>query len=73
MKMLTISKDVPVEELVESYTCVVRFLTDEGLPCVVCGEPFWGSLGDLARQKGWKETDVDRLVERLRIRIGKSR
>ena len=61
--MAAITKDTPVEDLVHAYPKVVSFLIQHDLPCVICGEPFWGTLGDLARQKGWPEDRIDALVE----------
>jgi hypothetical protein len=63
--MKAVTRESPVEELVEANPEVVRFLIDEGLPCVVCGEPFWGTVEELARQKGWDDEQIDRLVEKL--------
>ncbi len=67
--MESLSKDTLTEELVETDTRVVRFLINEGLPCVICGQPYWGSLGQLAREKGWSEERIDLLVEKLRAEM----
>lgn len=64
--MKTVSRESSVEDLVKANPEVVRFLILEGLPCVVCGEPFWGSLEELARQKGWDDAQIDRLVGKMR-------
>ena len=60
-----IARDANVEELVNAYQGLVGLLIQEGLPCVICGEPFWGSLEDLALQKGWDDDRIDKLVDRL--------
>ncbi len=62
----TITKDMAIEELVKACPKAVGLLIEEGLPCVVCGEPFWGTVAELAGQKGWTEPQIDRLVEKLR-------
>jgi hypothetical protein len=62
----TVTKESLVEELVKANPEVVRFLIFEGLPCVICGEPFWGSLEELARQKGWDDAQIDQLIEKMR-------
>ncbi|MCP4685962.1 MAG: DUF1858 domain-containing protein [bacterium] len=64
--MKTVSRDSLVEDLVKANPEVVRFLIIEGLPCVICGEPFWGSLGELASQKGWDDARIDRLIDKMR-------
>jgi hypothetical protein len=46
-----IQADQPVEDFVESHPALVGFLVHQGLPCIVCGEPFWGTLADLARSR----------------------
>ncbi|MDX9859166.1 MAG: DUF1858 domain-containing protein [candidate division Zixibacteria bacterium] len=59
----TIDADRPIDHLVREYPGLVKFLIDHNLPCVVCGEPFWGSLRELAHQKGMDDQQVQRLVE----------
>ena len=61
-----ITRESSVEDLVKANPETVRFLIVEGLPCVVCGEPFWGTLEELARQKGWDDARIDELVEKMR-------
>lgn len=46
-----ITLDSSVEKLVEEYPKAVGWLVERGVICVVCGEPFWGTLGELIRQK----------------------
>jgi hypothetical protein len=41
-----------VEELVEEYPEAIDFLMGRGVVCIQCGEPYWGSLGELMAQKG---------------------
>jgi len=57
-----ITADAKIDELVEQFPDTVRFLIARNLPCVVCGEPFWGSLADLCRQKGWTDEQIEALV-----------
>ena len=57
-----ITPDVKVDELVERYPDTVKFLMRHNLPCVVCGEPFWGSLRELCRQKKWTDEQIEELV-----------
>lgn len=63
---LTVTKDTPVEDILEAWPGVVKFLINEGLPCLVCGEPFWGTIGELARSKDWPEDKIDGLIEKMR-------
>ncbi|HVP06560.1 MAG TPA: hypothetical protein VMS71_01870 [Candidatus Acidoferrum sp.] len=57
-----ITGEMTIEDLLKAYPDTVGFLLERGLPCVVCGEPVWGTLADLARQKGWDEVGIRRLV-----------
>ena len=62
---MSIKKDVLIEDLVHDYPGAVRFLIDNNLPCVVCGEPFWGTLEELARQEKWDDDKIDALVDKF--------
>lgn len=57
-----ISRDIPIDELVQARPDAVGILINHGLPCVVCGEPFWCTLAELARQHGWDDEKIDALV-----------
>jgi hypothetical protein len=46
-----ISAETPVEELVVRYPDAIGFLIEHGIVCLVCGEAFWGTLGELMAQK----------------------
>lgn len=59
---MTITRDTQIEELIKAYPDAVGFLIRHGLPCVVCGEPFWGTIAALAEQKGWNSGRIDDLV-----------
>jgi len=58
-----VTAESKVDELVETYPDTVKFLMAHGLPCVVCGEPFWGTLGELCRQKKWTDEQIAALVK----------
>jgi len=57
-----IQADIKIDDLIGRYPDAVGFLIKKGLPCVVCGEPFWGTLAELARQKGFNEEQINALV-----------
>jgi hypothetical protein len=60
---VSITKDLAIEELIKACPQAVGLLIEEGLPCVVCGEPFWGTLDELARQKHWDDSKIEKLIE----------
>jgi hypothetical protein len=41
-----------VEDLIEQHPRSVGYLMDRGVVCMKCGEPVWGTLGELIRAKG---------------------
>ena len=57
-----IKADIKIDDLIKRYPDAVGFLIKKGLPCVVCGEPFWGTLADLAGQKGFTTEQIEALV-----------
>jgi len=59
-----------VEELVERYPDLAAFLLQRGIVCIQCGEPVWGTIGDLLRAKG---QDVNSVVAELNARFAKPR
>ncbi len=61
--MSEITVATPVEMLVTAHPAAIGFLAERGVLCVVCGEPFWGTLGELMAQKG---LDADQSQEMVR-------
>lgn len=62
---MPITKDIQIEDLVEKIPTSVSFLRKKGIVCVVCGEPAWGSLNDLAKQKGFSDETIEQIVTEL--------
>ena len=50
------------KEILEENPGLSQIFVQYGLPCLVCGEPFWGTIEQLARQHG---VDVKDLVNKL--------
>lgn len=61
--MTDIDPDRPIDELISEHPDLVKYLIQQGLPCVVCGEPFWGTLRELATGRGWEDRQVDELCK----------
>ena len=66
-----IGKDVLIEDLVNSVPGAVTYLMDQGIRCIACGEPIWGTLESAAHEKGYSEEEIDRFVRDL-SRIGRT-
>ena len=62
---MEITKDITIEELIESVPASVEYLMKEGIRCIVCGEPIWGTLEEAAEEKGFKAEDIERFVKDL--------
>lgn len=63
--MLPITKDIQIEDLIVQLPQSVSYLREKGIVCVVCGEPVWGSLNDLAIQKGLSNDSVELIIREL--------
>lgn len=62
---MEINKDTSIEELVERIPEAVQYLMKEGIKCIACGEPIWGTLEEAAREKGFGDEEIERFVEEL--------
>ncbi len=60
-----VTKDIYVEDLIEDYPESVEYLMKEGIRCLVCGEPIWGTLESAAKEKGFNDDDIIRFVNDL--------
>lgn len=47
-----------IEQLIEKYPGIDRYLRKWDIICVLCGEPVWASLGDLIKEKGPDENKI---------------
>lgn len=61
-KIMKITKDIRIDELIELNPKTVGFLSQKGIQCIACGEPVWGTLEELAKQKGLSENEIEELV-----------
>lgn len=67
--MDTITKNIPIEELINKYPLSVNYLMKKGIKCIVCGEPIWGTLEDATKEKGFNDHDVNKIVDELNEQI----
>ncbi len=59
---MNVGPDSSVEDLLERFPFLTRVFVRFNLPCLVCGEPFWGTIRELAEKHG---TDLEALVDAL--------
>jgi hybrid cluster-associated redox disulfide protein len=43
-----ISKETLIEDLVREYPETIKVFTKHKMPCIICGEPLWGSVEENA-------------------------
>ncbi len=62
----SINASMQVEELLERYPAATRFLLQRGVPCLVCGEPVWGTRGDVLASHNKQAAEIEVIVQELR-------
>ena len=48
---MNIHADTVIEDLVREHPVAVRILREFDIVCIRCGEPYWGTLAELAASK----------------------
>lgn len=66
---MTVDKETQVEELVEAHPEVAGWMTRRGMRCVVCGEPFWGTLEELASDSNLEEKELEKFLVDLNAKL----
>ena len=61
-----IEPQILIEDLVDNYPFSVRYLMQNGIRCIMCGEPIWGTLEEAAKEKGFDEPDIERFVSEMK-------
>jgi hybrid cluster-associated redox disulfide protein len=62
---MEITKDTKIEELLNDDPALSKIFIELGLPCLVCGEAFWGTIEELAHQNN---VAVDKVIRELNKR-----
>ena len=62
---MKIDENITIEDLVTKYPKSVKFLMNQGIVCIQCGEPVWGTLKENAEKAGIK--DIPDLVKKLNL------
>ena len=64
---MIITKEIYIEDLIDEVPSSVKYLMEQGIRCVVCGEPIWGSLEEAAEEKNFSSEDISRFVSELQV------
>ena len=62
---LPLTGDEFVEDLVQEFPQAVGFLTERGIRCLMCGEPFWGRLSELTEDVGGDQERFQAILDEL--------
>jgi hypothetical protein len=60
--MERIDAETHIDQILSEYPSLSRLFIEFGLPCLVCGEPFWGTVEQLGNQHN---INIGKLVEKL--------
>lgn len=60
---MKITRESVLEEIITAYPETVQVLIRFGMPCFVCGEPAWGTVGE--NMDRHKVADPEKLMEEL--------
>jgi Ni,Fe-hydrogenase I small subunit len=57
-----ITRETKIEDTLREKPELVKIFIDAGAPCLVCGEPFWGTVEELCKRYN---VNIDSLLKRL--------
>ena len=60
-----ITKTIEIEDLVNDFPFSVKYLADQGIRCIACGEPIWGTLEEASKEKGFDDEKIQGFVDEL--------
>lgn len=60
--MKQITKVIEIEDLVNEVPGSVTYLMQNGIRCLRCGEPIWGTLESAAKEKGFDDIEIENFV-----------
>lgn len=60
--MNRVTKEIEIEDLVRLIPESVTYLMENGIRCLRCGEPIWGTLETAAKEKGFDELQIEKFV-----------
>lgn len=63
--MIKIEKNISIEELVTLLPESVSYLMRQGIKCLACGDPVWGTLDSASKEKGFNEQAIEGFVKDL--------
>ncbi len=55
---MEITWDISIEDLVANCEEAIKICLKYNLSCIACGEPVWGTLGEIADEQGIKDKEA---------------
>ena len=68
ISMPDITSGMLVADLIAAYPFAVSFLSERNLHCIICGEPVWGTIEELARDKHFDPRQIEELIKDLNLK-----
>ena len=65
MTLPEITADILIEDLVNTYPASVKYLMENGIRCIMCGEPIWDTLEEAAKEKNFDDVAIARFVNEI--------
>ncbi len=62
---MKVTKDIEIEDLVREIPKSVAYLMENGIRCLRCGEPIWGTLEEAAKEKGFDDEQIEKFIMEL--------
>ncbi len=59
---MNITQETLIEDILQQYPALTKVFIQFGLPCLVCGEAFWGTVADIVQGHA---VDMDKLIKTL--------
>lgn len=64
---MIVDKSTTIEDLVQEIPSAVTYLAKNGIRCIRCGEPIWGTLEEAAKEKGFSDVEIQEFVQALNL------
>ena len=65
--MESITKEIPIEDLINKIPESVEYLMKKGIVCIRCGEPVWGTLETAAKAKGMEDYEIQKIIDEINL------
>lgn len=64
-RKMKINKDTTIEDLISTIPESISYLMNQGIKCLACGDPIWGTLESAAKDKGFTDEQISVFVDEL--------